>query len=110
MEIYQLSQEVAVAGQISAADLPAIASAGFKTLICNRPDGESADQPSFASLAEAAASHGLSMHHQPVVSGRITEADVARFRELCDSAEKPLLAFCRSGARCSNLWNMSRAG
>lgn len=40
MDIKQLSTNYAVSPQIDAADVVAIARAGFKTIICNRPDME----------------------------------------------------------------------
>ena len=41
------------------ADVAALAASGFRSIICNRPDGEEAGQPPAATLAEAAAAHGL---------------------------------------------------
>jgi len=38
MDIRQLSPQYAVSPQIDASDVPAIAEAGFGTIICNRPN------------------------------------------------------------------------
>ena len=45
MDIRKITDELSVAPQISACDIGAIAVAGFRAVICNRPDGESSDQP-----------------------------------------------------------------
>ncbi|MBP8926656.1 MAG: TIGR01244 family phosphatase, partial [Pseudomonadales bacterium] len=49
-------------------------------------------------------------HHQPVISGAMTEHDVIAFRQLLASAAQPVLAFCRSGTRCTTLWAFASAG
>lgn len=50
MDIQSLTAELSVATQIVAADLRAIAEAGFRSVVCNRPDGEGADQPVFSEI------------------------------------------------------------
>lgn len=60
-------------------DLGAIAAQGFKTLICNRPDGEGADQPTHRELAHAAAALGMTLHYLPVVAGKVDDARQADY-------------------------------
>jgi uncharacterized protein (TIGR01244 family) len=36
--------------------------------------------------------------------------DVARMGGLFDDDARPVLAFCRTGTRCANLWVVTRAG
>ena len=45
MQLKQVNQEFYVADQISQRDVAELANKGIKTIICNRPDGEGADQP-----------------------------------------------------------------
>ena len=45
MNIAVVSKRFAVAPQLAPGDLAAAAGAGYRVLICNRPDGEEADQP-----------------------------------------------------------------
>ena len=45
MELKRINDDVSVAPQISPDDMPAVKSAGFTTVINNRPDGEAFDQP-----------------------------------------------------------------
>lgn len=110
MDLHRLDDTVTVAPQLLADELAAVARLGFRTVINNRPDGESFDQPSSAAMAEAARAAGLAYHHQPVVSGGLSVDDVLAFRGLLASSEGPVLAFCRSGTRCANLWALSQAG
>jgi sulfide:quinone oxidoreductase len=106
MSIRKLSEDFAATGQITAADVPQIAALGFKSLMCNRPDGESYGQPSHTEIAEAAAAHGLVFTHFPVVSGRVGEADLEAFAKSTAQLPKPVLAYCRSGARSAQLWTL----
>ncbi len=108
--INKLTEDISVAPQIKAVDIPAIAAAGFKTIICNRPDGEEFGQAACGEIETAAKAHGIAFSHQPVVSGQITLEDVADFKTLLNASEKPLLAYCRSGTRCAMLWAFSQAG
>lgn len=105
-----LSDEFAVAGQISVDDIPTLAQAGFKSIVCNRPDGEGGpQQPSFASIEAAARAAGLQTGFLPVVSGQITPQQVQAMADLLDHLPAPVLAYCRSGARSTSLWQMACA-
>mgnify|MGYP001552087937 CR=1 FL=1 len=110
MMINKLTEDVSVAPQITVDDIPAIAAAGFRTIICNRPDGEEFAQVACGEIEAAAKAHGITFSHQPVVSGQITLEDVTDFKALLNASEKPLLAYCRSGTRCAVLWAFSQAG
>ncbi|EOG1897855.1 TIGR01244 family sulfur transferase, partial [Acinetobacter baumannii] len=107
MELKRVNQDFYVAGQITADDIAKIADQGIKTLICNRPDGEGADQPNVIEIEEAAQRHGLNVIYQPVISGKITDQQVTEFKQLYQNAEKPVLAYCRSGMRAISLWALA---
>lgn len=109
MDVRKVTDEVSVAPQISAGDMPEIAAAGFKTIICNRPDGEELQQPVCQAITDAAHEFGIPVLHQPVISGQMSMTDVEAFKKLVDDAEKPVLAYCRSGTRCATLWAISKA-
>ena len=102
----KLDESVSVSPQISTDDLPAIAAQGFKSIICNRPDGESADQTPYAMIETAARKAGLPFRNIPVVSGAITMDDVVAMKQAIAELPKPIYAYCRSGARCTNLYMM----
>lgn len=100
-----LSDEFAVAPQLAPEDMQAVAEAGYKSVIINRPDYEGgAEQPTSDAVMAAARAAGLQVEYQPVVSGAITQQDVERFGELLDALPAPVLAFCRSGTRSGNLY------
>ncbi|RYF97682.1 MAG: hypothetical protein EON94_14530 [Caulobacteraceae bacterium] len=78
MDIKSLSEAVSVAPQVNPADVPAIASLGFRSLICNRPDGEGEDQPAAAEVAAAARAAGMDFAFVPAIPGALTGADAIR--------------------------------
>ena len=110
MKINRIDSGLSVAPQILVSDLPAIAAQGFKTIICNRPDGEGNDQPLFHEIEEEARRVGMEPLYQPVESGRVRDEDAAAFGDMLEAAEKPALAYCRTGTRSMTLWSLSRAG
>lgn len=103
--IRQLSPTFAVAPQLTPEDMAEVAAAGYKSVIINRPDYEGgADQPTAADVTRAAEALGLKVEYQPVVSGAMTMDDVTRFAELLHTLPGPVLAYCRTGTRCTNLY------
>ena len=108
--IRAVTETFAVADQIAASDVAAIAGAGYRTLICNRPDGEAPGQPAAAVIAAEAKRHGLAFHDIPVISGRLTRENVDAFSEALKSTEMPVLAYCRSGTRSITLWSLTQTG
>ncbi|HKK31889.1 MAG TPA: TIGR01244 family sulfur transferase [Alphaproteobacteria bacterium] len=109
MEIKEISPFLSVSPQLSPADVGIAASLGYRTVINNRPDHESGDQPAGAEIQAAAERHGLEYRAIPVVSGKITDADADTFTEALKEVQGPVLAFCRSGTRSAILWALSEA-
>ena len=107
MDIKKLTDEVSVAGQISAADVAFIAEQGFKTIVCNRPDLEVSDQPTIEAVKQAAENLGLEVIFQPVSSNGMSEQDIKDFSVIADNVKTPMLAYCRTGTRCTILWALS---
>jgi sulfide:quinone oxidoreductase len=110
MDTKALTAELSVAPQIAATDMHAVADAGFRSVICNRPDGESADQPVYSELERAAKDHGLEVRYLPAVSGKVTDEQGQAFGTLMSELPKPVLAFCRTGMRSTTMWALSQAG
>jgi uncharacterized protein (TIGR01244 family) len=104
MNIVKLTDCLAVSAQITPEDVADIAAAGYAVLINNRPDGEDNAQPPGAAIAAAAHAAGLEYHYMPVTAASFPGADFAAMRDLLDDPARPVLAFCRSGTRCANLW------
>ena len=110
MQVRRVSDELAVSPQISVADVAEAATQGFKAIVCNRPDGESADQIEYGEIEAAAKAKGLEIVWQPVISGQMSDDEGVRFGEIVDGLPGPVLAYCRSGTRCIMLWALSQAG
>jgi sulfide:quinone oxidoreductase len=108
VNIKELSPALSVSGQISIADLPQLKAQGFKTIICNRPDGEDMGQPTFAEIADAAQAQGLEVKFIPILPGAPMNGEAEQFRLAMDEMAGPILAYCRSGARSTMLWMASK--
>ena len=108
-EFYPLSDELVVAGQLRAEDMAQVAQAGFKSVVINRPDQEGGPlQPSSDQVIEAAQAAGMQAVYQPVVSGQLTPKDAETFLQLLEALPKPILAYCRSGGRCTSLFHAAQ--
>jgi sulfide:quinone oxidoreductase len=110
MQTHQLTDQLSVAAQLRVDDIPALAARGFRSIVNNRPDDEEPGQPGNAELAAAAARTGLEWRHIPVVSGQLAGEQVRSFAEALHELPGPVLAFCRSGTRCSALWALQAEG
>lgn len=109
MDLRQLTPDLAVAAQILPQDLPALAQAGFRVLINNRPDDEVGPEADHAAMRAAAEAAGMIYVFNPFTPGMITpEMILAQADAL--AAPGPKLAYCRSGNRSTVLWALSRAG
>lgn len=105
----KLNEKLSVTGQISVDDLAEIAAAGYKSVICNRPDYEGGEsQPTSAQLEQAARSLGLHFVYQPVEIGAISSEQSEAFNKQLAELPGPVLAFCKSGSRPKALYEMTR--
>lgn len=109
MEIRTLTAGLSVSPQIASSKMQAIKDAGFRAIICNRPDGEGADQPSFAEIEKAAKKLGIAAHYQPIVAGKVSDEDATAFDKALTELPGPVLAYCRTGTRSATLWSLSQA-
>jgi sulfide:quinone oxidoreductase len=105
MNARKITDELSVSPQISASDIADIAAIGFRSVICNRPDGEASDQPLSHDVAAAVKASGMEWRMQPVSQVSLAEAEA--FGKLLAELPKPVLAFCRTGTRCAALWSLS---
>lgn len=104
-----MSDNVGFAAQLYPEQLSQVAEKGFKSLINNRPDFEGGEeQPTSAHIEEAARQAGLDYVFQPVVAGQITQLDVEAFARHFNELPKPVLMFCRTGNRSSNLYQIAK--
>ncbi|WP_417711654.1 TIGR01244 family sulfur transferase [Roseibium aggregatum] len=104
-----INSQISVAPQVKPEDMADFAQQGFRSVICNRPDGEGADQPSFEEIEAAAQKLGLEARYLPIVAGKVGDEDAEEFGRLMESLPKPILAYCRTGTRSATLWSLSQA-
>jgi uncharacterized protein (TIGR01244 family) len=109
MTLRRIDDSISVAPQIAPEDLPALAEAGFKAVINNRPDDEDAGQPSGDTIRQAAEAAGLSYTAIPVTHAGFSMNQVEAMASALGQAGGPVLAYCRSGTRSTNLWALAEA-
>ena len=61
-----------------------------------------------ADIEKAALAVGLYFAYLPVISGQITRDQVLEMAALLEELPKPVLAYCRSGARSANLFHLTQ--
>ncbi|MDN3921672.1 TIGR01244 family sulfur transferase [Roseateles violae] len=105
-----LTPEFCVAPQLEPAAMAEAAAAGFRSVVNNRPDFEGGpEQPTNAAIEAAARAAGLEYRYLPVSGAYQSPEEIAAFRALLDSLPRPILAFCRSGARSTKLFAAASA-
>ena len=110
LPLRQIDADVFVAPQLDAAAMAEVARLGFRSVVNNRPDFEHGpDQPTSAQVEAAALAAGLAYRFLPVNGGYQSPEEVAAFRALLADLPHPLLAFCRSGARSTRLYQLAQA-
>jgi sulfide:quinone oxidoreductase len=110
MQLHKLTSDFAISAQVTVDDVKELAARGVRTLICNRPDGEAADQPSQDTIGRAATAEGLTFHYLPTSTSDIADSTVDAFATLLQQSPTPVVAYCRSGTRAAMLWALSEAG
>lgn len=108
MDLRQLSASLAVSPQIGLEDVGTLAAAGFKVLINNRPDEEVAADIDHRAMAEAAEAADMAYHYLPFYPGQITPELISEFAKATVGAT-PVIAYCRTGNRCTVLWALTQA-
>ncbi|MBU3724955.1 MAG: TIGR01244 family phosphatase [Burkholderiaceae bacterium] len=99
-----IESDLAVAGHLSVAHIAQAKRLGFASVICNRPDEEAdADQASFADIARACRAEGIEAFYLPVPPAGHTDQQALQMVALLTSSPRPILAYCRSGARTRKL-------
>jgi uncharacterized protein (TIGR01244 family) len=107
-QLMPLAPGVTVAGRLDRADIDALAKAGVRTIINNRPDGEDPGQLPAAEARRIAEAQGIVYHHIPITAATLSRADVDAFATALRDAPAPLVAHCRSGTRSALLLALAR--
>jgi uncharacterized protein (TIGR01244 family) len=108
MDIRQINDEYSVSGQITADELDQIKAMGFQSIVCNRPDEEEPGQPAFSDIEARAKELGLQIRHIPVGRMGLTPEGVSQMLDAVEDLPKPMLGFCRSGARSTAIYDQSQ--
>ena len=103
MDIKTLTSGLSVSPQVAITEMQAVKDRGFRSIICNRPDGEGADQPTFDEIAAAAKEYGLETRYLPIVAGKVSDEDATAFGNALTDLPGPVLAYCRTGTRSATL-------
>lgn len=105
LPLQALTPDVCVAPQLTPEAMAEAAKLGFRSVINNRPDFEHGpDQPTSAEIEAAALAAGLEYRHLPVAGNYQSPEEIEAFAELLAELPRPVLAFCRSGARSTRLF------
>tara|TARA_B100000575_G_scaffold289296_1_gene290828 strand:+ start:764 stop:1195 length:432 start_codon:yes stop_codon:yes gene_type:complete len=92
------SPMVTLSAQIDEQDLLSLADNGVQLIICNRPDGESAEQPSFDAIKKSAEELGMQAVSIAFKSGEMDLHHIKSFTRLLNAGKKTH-AYCRTGNR-----------
>ena len=103
-----MTHQVSFSGQITPEQVQQIADEGFKTIINNRPDGEASDQPTSSEIEAAAQAAGLVYKEISFAGNALTQAHVEEFADFFNTAQQPILMFCRTGNRSNNLYQLAK--
>ena len=112
MAIEKISDYLYVSKQLDERTVKRIAQfEDVKTVICNRPDGEEPNQPSFATVKQWFNDAGIeNVYYLPVTLANIADDAVLReFQATIAKSPAPILAYCRTGTRSALLWALNQA-
>lgn len=108
MDVREINDEYAVSGQITAQDVETLKDMGYRSIVCHRPDNEAEGQPQFSDIAAEAERLGLEVRHVPVGQNGVQAEQVRAFVDCLDEMARPMLGYCRSGARSTKIYEMAR--
>jgi uncharacterized protein (TIGR01244 family) len=104
-----LTNDILVAGQIDTDAVAEARDAGVTLIVNNRPEDESPDQVPGAVIAAAARAAGMDYVAIPITHSGFSLPQVEAMVAALGGAQGKILAYCRSGARSTNLWALAEA-
>lgn len=108
MKIQQLNEQIYISDQIKVSDMNTLKNMGIKSIINNRPDNEDKSQPLSHDLFQSATDINLDYQYLPVMPSTFSNETIAKLTKMLDIMEKPIVMFCRTGNRSTNLWALSQ--
>ncbi|HRZ59536.1 MAG TPA: TIGR01244 family sulfur transferase [Rubrivivax sp.] len=110
LTVSPIAADICVAPQLTPDAMAEVARQGFRSVVNNRPDFEGgSDQPTSARIEAAAIAAGLVYRYLPVAGNYQSPEEIAAFAALAAELPRPLLLFCRSGARSTKLYFAAQA-
>lgn len=109
MDIRMITDTYAVSPQIEPDDMTALATEGFTTVICNRPDTEVPPELGHDAMQRAAKRAGLTFVYNPLTGGTPSMEAVTTQGTVLASGGR-IVAYCTSGTRSCILWSLAQAG
>ena len=110
MQYSTLSDDYSVSPQIDVTDVASIAQAGFKSVICNRPDQENPVSRQIEAIKTAVEAAGMDFAENVFDPSSFGPDKIERQAELLAQLPGPVFAYCASGNRCSVVWAFTQAG
>lgn len=106
----QIDEALCVTAQVQPDDLPALAAAGFRSIVNNRPDFEGGlGHATSAQLEAAVRKAGLEYRYLPVPPAGHTPEQARSMVSAVDARPKPVVAFRRTGRRSAALYRMGKS-
>ena len=106
----KLDARIYASPQIGVEDIAEARAMGIGLIVNNRPEGESDDQTSGATIEAAARAAGMDYCAIPITHAGFSGQQVEAMRRALDGAgDAPVLAYCRSGTRSTFLWALAEA-
>ena len=107
-EFRALSPRFSVAAHIEAGDLLKARAEGFHTVINNRPDEEQGVTFASKEAGSLARTNELEFIYLPTENHLIyRDETIERFIGALEGQSGPVLAYCKSGTRCTILWALA---
>lgn len=105
----KLSDTMFASPQIGLDDVATARDLGIALIVNNRPEGESPDQVPGEEIEAAARDLGIAYLAIPITHAGFSHPQVSAMVEAMQSADGPVLGYCRSGTRSTLLWALARA-
>jgi len=103
-----LNSHFSVAAQIKSGDILRARAQGFQAIINNRPDSEQGVLFPSVEAQALAQRHGLDYLYLPTENHMIyRDETIEGFIRALEGQEGPVLAYCKSGTRCTILWALA---
>ena len=109
MDIKTITKDFAVTGQVLPQQIPELAAAGYRSIICNRPDREAPMGCTADAIRAAADAAGIAFVENPFDAHSFCMETVETQQGLCTDCAGPIFAYCASGNRSSIVWAFTQA-